>query len=559
LSPALRNVLILSGLLKVVLAVTFADLEPRYDETEYLRFGQEVQAGASPDLWRAPGYQWFVAAGLTVAGGRPVGVRLLQVLLSMAATFLVYRIGRERWGERAGLAAATFVAFYPSQVAFSHYLWSEVLYGFLVLFAFERTLAADRRGSLAAAVGAGALFGTASLTRSLGLALLAVSLLWLVHGRWRERGPKRSLSLAGAVLGVAALVVVPWSIRASALAGRTVIVDVNAAFNLWSGNNEYIPPEAQGIWSVGLPLGNGSNPGFDRQSVDAVWRGEVRQRMAADGVREPLGPDGAEWYRTEASRHVREDPLGVLQRAPKKLAALWAPDFFLPRHLVRDWYGPTPPTLAAFLVALTWIAAAIPLLAGPGALAALRPGRFRSLACAWIIVYLVVHALAYGHSRMHQPLVPLLVLAVAGLLFDDTDAPRHRRVAGRAAPWVGLAVASWIWVWPVLGGLYLMPGPSHVGVARLVAVGRHLPLPGAERLTWMLAAAEASRGEGDRALRVVEGSRHAEESWSLYLRAMLQKDGRKAADLVERALRVDPDLRPAQRLARELAPPEMHR
>ena len=96
---------------KVALAVGFADLEPRYDETEYLQFGQAIRDGATPSLWRAPGYQWFVAAGLAIGGGKALGARLLQVVLSVAASLLAYRIGREHWGERAGLAAVPFQAF----------------------------------------------------------------------------------------------------------------------------------------------------------------------------------------------------------------------------------------------------------------------------------------------------------------------------------------------------------------------------------------------------------------------------------------------------------------
>ena len=543
MSPALRIVLVLSGLLQAALAVAFSDLGPHYDETEWLEYGRAVRDGADPNLWRAPGYQWFVAAGLALGGGSPVGVRLLQVVLSVATSFLAYRIGRERWGERAGLGAGAFLAFYPSTIAFSHSLWSEVLYGFLCLFAFERLLAARRSGSWRAAVAAGALLGAASLTRSLGVALLAVSVLWLALASRR----------AGvAALAAAFVVVAPWSIRASNLAGRPVVVDVNGSFNTWSGNNEYIPPEAGSIWSVGLPLDNGLLPLFDRYPVDAAWRDEVTRRMAVDGVREQLGPDGADWYRREALRNLRADPWAAVLRVPKKLAALWAPDFFLPRHLVRDWYGQTSPALAAALVAITWLAAAVPLLAGPGALAALPGSPFRTLALAWLAVYLVVHAVAYGHSRMHQPLVPLLVLAVAALCSDARGRADRRRATLRAAPCVALAVAAWIFVWPVLGGIYLMPGPRHLGVARAVALGRDLPLPGAARLTWMLASVEASRGNADRALRVLERGRHAEEPWSLYLRALLQERRAAARELVDRALRADPGLAPARKFLREL-------
>jgi hypothetical protein len=86
----------------------------------------------------------------------------------------------------------------------------------------------------------------------------------------------------------------------------------------------------------------------------------------------------------------------------------------------------------------------------------------------------------------------------------------------------------------------------------VVALGRDLPLPGASRLTWMLASVEASRGNADRALSVLERGRHAEEPWSLYLRALLQERRAASRDLVERALRADPGLVPAQQLLREL-------
>jgi 4-amino-4-deoxy-L-arabinose transferase-like glycosyltransferase len=121
LSPAFRNVLLLSAALKIVLAVVFADLAPRYDEIEYVRFGAEIRdLGAEPRLWRAPLHQWFIAGTSAITGGRLIGTRLAQALLSILATWLTYRIGRRIRGERAGFWAGALVAFYPSHIAFAH-------------------------------------------------------------------------------------------------------------------------------------------------------------------------------------------------------------------------------------------------------------------------------------------------------------------------------------------------------------------------------------------------------------------------------------------------------
>ena len=140
-------VLIVSLLGKALLAFWFADIAPQYDERQFLRFGNDVYAGLGlPVLWRAPGYQFFMALGLALAGGQAIGIRLLQVVASGAVSFFAYRIGRREWGEKAGLACGAFIALYPAQVAFSHLLWSETLYCFLTLWSFERLLAVDRSG-----------------------------------------------------------------------------------------------------------------------------------------------------------------------------------------------------------------------------------------------------------------------------------------------------------------------------------------------------------------------------------------------------------------------------
>ena len=538
MSPAFRNVLIVSGLLKVLLAFVFADLPARYDETEYLEFGRAIaEQGSAPELWRAPGYQWLVALGLKVAGGKTVGVRLLQVALSIALSLVTYRLGRRWRGETVGLAAGAFVALHPSLVAYSHLLWSETLYGFLALAAFDRALAAEERSCPRTAMLAGVLFGAAALTRSLGLALLGAPLIaWAIARRPR---------LAGAALLGAAIVVAPWAMNASSRAGRLVLVDTNSGFNVWSGNNRYVPGDLQGIWSLGLAPENGIDERFLEFRPGDLWRREVPLLMERAGVVEPEGPDGDLWYRSEAVATIRADVAGAIARVPRKLAALWAPDFFLPRHLLRDWYGATPPALAVALTLLTWLFAAAPLLLGPVALATLPAGAFRRLTALWLAATVAAHALAYGHSRMHQPLVPLLALATAALLFDRASRPDRRRLLARGLPAAVVVLALWITGSAVVGGLYIAPGPRHVAFARFLAAARALPLPGAARLTWMLAEAEASGGNDAAAERLLTTGPHAAHPWSMFLSALVTADRSEALRRLEAARIADPGPGPA--------------
>jgi len=534
----MRWVLVGSLALELALALAFRDIAPRYDEVEFIEFGRSIADGAAPVAWRAPGYQWLVALGLLVAGGRTVGVRLVQVLLSVAGTYLVYRIGLRVAGERAGLAAAAFAAFYPSRVAFSHLLWSETLYGSLVLLAMERALAADDGRSGKHGLACGAALGAAALTRSIGLALLAATLVWIAS---RPRDG-RSMRLATAVAAGALVVVVPWSVFASTRAGRLVVIDANSGFNLWSGNNAHIPDDLQGLWAVGLPLHNGLAPAAASPLPDDGWRGEAAYRLREAGIDDDDGPEADRWYRSRAMDEIAENPGRFAARVPRKLAALWAPDFFLARHLLRDWYGRTPPAVAAVLAVLAMAASIVPLVGGPVALAALGPSRFRALTLWWVGAYVVVHAIVYGHSRMHQPLVAILALAVAALVYGrDPAIRRTRRIAARGAPWIALVLAGWIWVAPVVVGLYIMPGPRHAAFARAAGGLRHLPLPGARRVAWMLAGVEASVGRRDRADRVLAEGPWADDPWSLYLRGRFAPPGHGEIWL-RKALDADPML-----------------
>lgn len=552
MTSAFRNVLIASAVLKIGLALLVGETAPRYDETEYVRFAREIwRDGAEPRLWRAPMQQWLIAGGMAITGGRLVGARLIEALLSVLTTWLAWRVGRRVAGERAALWAAALLAFYPSHVAFSHWFWSETVYLFFTMLAMDRLLAADAgdgaKAAAAAAAVAGAALGLAALTRSLGLVLLVVSAAWLVPGRGR-----RGLQLAAVMALAAAVVVAPYSIRATQRAGTLVLTDVNGPFNFWSGNNRYIPPDVGAIWAVGLPLENGLDERFLAYYPDDAFRREVPLRMGEAGVTDAQGPDGAAWYRKQAREEIARNPLGLIERAPKKLAALWAPDMFLPRHLLRDWYGALPPWLAGGLTLLTWLAAAVALIGGAAAMAALRPSRFRSLAWAWTAAYLALHAVAYGHTRMHQPLIPLLFLSLGAFLLDRDDAPDRTRLLRRGVPAATLAVAAWVCVWPLLGGLYVYPGPRHEAMARFLATGHELPLPGTQRQVWSLATVEASNGRNGKAARLLERSRHGDLAWSWLLRALVTDDRAEARRFVDRALEREPYLEPAEILKRQL-------
>jgi hypothetical protein len=177
----------------------------------------------------------------------------------------------------------------------------------------------------------------------------------------------------------------------------------------------------------------------------------------------------------------------------------------------------------------------VPLVLGPAALLALPRGAFVNLAAAWIAALLPVHAALFGISRMHQPVVPILVLAAALALPGVGLRWRRGAVAGAVA--LALGVLSL----PPLVGVYLLPGPRHATVARALASVRHLPLPGTRHAAWMLAEVEAARGRDDAAIRVLDESAPPDDPGTFLLRALCAPNATERVRWAARGLEMRPD------------------
>jgi len=150
-------------------------------------------------LWRL--WPVFPANALLLRGANVV---LLGAAAALAAAYLGPRLGLGRWGTAVLLTAACTAV---PLLAVATVLFSEPLFLVLLLgacWAADAVRAAGRHRALALAFGAGALAGTAALTRSIGVAV-AVGVVgsFLLSRRW--------VHAALAALPVA-LMLVPWQL-----------------------------------------------------------------------------------------------------------------------------------------------------------------------------------------------------------------------------------------------------------------------------------------------------------------------------------------------------------
>ena len=192
-----------------------------------------VRGGAEPPL------DWTVYRGSYQPDQRHVNAgRIAQAFLGTAAVAMVGLVAFQLFGAGVGLLSLGLAAVYPPFVIVGLSLFSEPLFITLVLAAVAAALRARARPARAlrwAAV-SGAFAGLAWLTRSNGFVVLPALclLVWTVRP-WLSR---EALAAPAVVLGIAALVVAPWTARNAVMLDAFIPVSSEGGYTLAGTYND---------------------------------------------------------------------------------------------------------------------------------------------------------------------------------------------------------------------------------------------------------------------------------------------------------------------------------
>jgi hypothetical protein len=231
---ALAAIAVAGVLLRVVYVLVVLDpVLPGLDATWYQLQGGSIRHGTGyvhpPTLFLPeqvataafpPAYPTYQAAWQWLFGGSLTSVRLAGIVPGAAGIGLVGVLGRRVLGPGAGLLAAGLVALDPTLLAVDGSAMSESLGVALVLAVVLVAHQALAAPTWPRVVALGGLCGVAVLNRP-DLLVLAGGVAALLA--WRSR----RVPAAAAVLGVAALVVVPWAIRNERAVGELTIATLS--------------------------------------------------------------------------------------------------------------------------------------------------------------------------------------------------------------------------------------------------------------------------------------------------------------------------------------------
>jgi 4-amino-4-deoxy-L-arabinose transferase-like glycosyltransferase len=205
---------------------------PFGDAEIYLDWARQIAAGGPTAgvFYRAPLYPYFVALAVK-AGAGVWPVYIVQMLLGLATTLLVYHIARRLFGPSAALVALALAALCAPLAFFESKLLSATLVVFFItLGSYLLTLVGDRRQRWVW-LPAGIIFGAAAVAWAGAAFIFPLACIWAVAGRTAGR--------KGVWLGVAGCLLVIGAVTArNATVGQDFVpISYNGGFTLYQGNN----------------------------------------------------------------------------------------------------------------------------------------------------------------------------------------------------------------------------------------------------------------------------------------------------------------------------------
>jgi 4-amino-4-deoxy-L-arabinose transferase-like glycosyltransferase len=405
------------------------------DSQVYHEVALEMSEGRWPSgetFFQAPLYPWALGLVYRVFGASQTIARLLQIVLSIASCWLIYRIAERVFDRTVAQVALGISAIYGMYIYFSNELLVVTLIVFLDLLGLDLLLRAagdDRRYLWGAA---GVVFGFSAIARPTILPFVVAAGVWIVVIGWRSgrlRSAVREVILFA--VGVA-LPIAPVTLHNYLADGDPVLIAANGGINFFIGNN----PESDGI-TAAVP---GTRP--DRRGAHAD-----QIRIACEALGDPDATPGEisnYWYE-RAWQHNRNQPGKAFGHTLYKAFILFNAHEvsnnrvieFVTRHSsVFTWA-----TLRFWLV--------LPL-----ALAGVVVGRgqrnSKSLLLVFAVVYAVTVVLFFINARFRMPLVAILVIfaaaAVVGwyqwLRTRPLDRPLGQRVVVSAIVALVVAIAA---------------------------------------------------------------------------------------------------------------------
>jgi 4-amino-4-deoxy-L-arabinose transferase-like glycosyltransferase len=355
------------------------------NRAESIASGQGYAVNGIPTAYWPAGYAGFLGLIFRVFGPSVLLAKLINIAFYIASIVLTYILSVEIFKvESAGRIALCILSFYPSHIAFSSLLATEMFFVFLFLLGAVLFIRAS--GRVGFLILAGLSWGLATLTKP---QFIFVPLIFLIVF---SNNVKTFVKSTAVVFLALLACITPWMIRNHIVFGRFVL-STNGGIVLMQGNNPYAT--GKHIWD---------------ENIESLL-GELHTT------------NGVMWDSKEMAREERARQIGMsyIKNHPVRTVLLWPKKlFYLYRSDVDGFYysmGMMPLSARMQYVYLGLRIFAelyyflIIVLAAIGITTILR-SRIRSqLLGIYVMLYFTAICLVFfGNARYHYPVMPWLAM-----------------------------------------------------------------------------------------------------------------------------------------------------
>lgn len=273
-------------LLALVLRLAWAlivPIAPVSDPSVYDMLAQRIAAGhgyswpdGSPTAYWPVGTSALYSLVYAIFGRNLLIVAIVNAMMGALLTGAIFALARTQFSRCASLVAALVAALWPSWIAFTSIMSSELPTN--LFFVSGLAVALSRRGAwwgrviLSSALLVGATYCRANM---LPFILFAPLLVAIRDCRARQI-PGQFLRQSALALVVAALMIAPWATRNLHSFGAVVPISTNFGVNLWIGNN----PDADGGFTAAPPVSDAPLP-KNEVAQDRLYQRHAKAYIAA--------------------------------------------------------------------------------------------------------------------------------------------------------------------------------------------------------------------------------------------------------------------------------------
>lgn len=376
-------------------------LLPKVDAYWHQQWAEQIASGQGMEAepyYRAPLYYYLLGGLYWLVGPSVLWGRLAGCALGALTTYLISRLGASLGGYRVGLIAGIFSALYWPAIYFDAELLTASLESLLGVSLLLALLRAGRGDGVWGFLGAGLIWGLASIARPNFLALAPIIGLWLLFLTpvvVSQRRKLARLALLSIGLGV---VILPVTLRNLSVSGESILITYTAGVNLYIGNN----PESTGISPVIPGARRSLEGGFrDAQRIPQV---ELGRPLSAQEV--------SDYWSGRALTWIQAEPSAWLKHMLYKARLFFSP-IALPNNQPIWFFASMAEVSFLFWIGFPFIACL--------AVASLLPlrSRWREWFLPWgfAVTYAATVILFFVNARYRLPVYPVLTAsAAAGLV-----------------------------------------------------------------------------------------------------------------------------------------------